>query len=219
MVSERNAQPERWVWRGWKIQEGFLGRRVFQDRRMLFPACVLHSAVPALTLLISTVEHCATVLASSWVELGTEREGFLQMLDKNADFRGQPAAGRPHGKDWHGSLKGCEKTDHGTFSKFCSEEPRWGLGNPQMFKDTHPHLFDITGSKDSIGGNTLRVSSSAKRPWLYGAPFDKNDRLKAVETVRRFRCTMSCEVLRSGDENGHRLRESSRNQSRVWEVP
>jgi hypothetical protein len=45
-------------------------------------------------------------LAESWVELGTERESLLQVLDENANFGGQPAAGRPYGEDWHGSLKG-----------------------------------------------------------------------------------------------------------------
>ena len=49
------------------------------------------------------------------------------------------------------------------------------LGNPQMFKDTHPHLFDIADPKDSCGDNTLRVLSRAKGPRLYGAPLDKND--------------------------------------------
>ncbi len=44
-----------------------------------------------------------------------------------------------------------------------------------MFKDTHPHLFNIAGPKDSRGDNTLRVMSRAKAPRLYGAPLDKND--------------------------------------------
>src|SRR5258708_2378784 len=48
-------------------------------------------------------------LAGSWIELGTEREGLFQVLDENAHFGGQPAAGRPDGNDWHCSLKGCEK--------------------------------------------------------------------------------------------------------------
>jgi hypothetical protein len=59
-------------------------------------------------------EHPATVLTGSWIELGTEREGLLQMLDENANFDGRPAAGRPHCKDWHCSLKGGQKTDDGT---------------------------------------------------------------------------------------------------------
>ena len=62
------------------------------------------------------------------------------MLDENANFGGRPAAGSPHCKDWHGSLKGSQKSDYGTFSKFCREEPGWRLGNTQMFKDTHPQL-------------------------------------------------------------------------------
>ena len=162
------------------------------------------------------VGHPSTGLAGSWVELGTERESLLQVLDENANFGGQSAAGRPHGKDWHSSLKGCQKTDYGTFSEFCGEEPCWRLGNPEMFKDTHPHLFNIAGSKNSCGDNTLRALSRAKAPRLYGAPLDKSDRSKAVEILRRFRCAVSCEVLRSGDQNDHRLRESSRNQSGIW---
>jgi len=159
-----------------------------------------------------------TVLAGSWVELGTERESFIQVLDENANFGRQPPAGRPYGKDWHCSLKGSQKTDDGTFSEFCGEKPCWRLGNPQMFKDAHPQLFNIAGSKDSCGDNTLRVLSRAKAPRLCRAPLDKNDRSKAVEIIWRFRRTVACEVLRSGDENGHRLRESTRNQSGVWKV-
>ncbi len=87
-----------------------------------------------------------------------------------------------------------------------------------MFKDTHPHLFNIAGSKDSSGDNTLRVLSGAKAPRLCGATLDKDNRSKAMEFSRRFRCTKAREVLRSGDENGHRLRESSRNESRVWKI-
>src|SRR5882762_8291761 len=164
-------------------------------------------------------EYPSSGLAGSRVELGTERERFLQVLDENANFGGQPTAGRPYGKDWHCSLKGSQKTDDGTFSEFCGEEPCWRLGNPQMFKDTHPHLLNIAGPKDSCGDNTLRVSPRAKAPRLHGAPLDQNDRSKAVEIVRRFRCAVSCEVLRSGDENDHRLRESSRNQIGVWKIP
>src|SRR5258707_14535261 len=123
------------------------------------------------------------------------------MLNEDADFGRQPTAGRSYGKDWHCSLKGCEKTDDGTFPEFRGEEPRWRLGNPQMFKDAHPHLFDIAGSKDSRGDNTLRVSSRAEAPRLYRAPFDENDGSKAVEIVRRCRRALSGEVLRSGDED------------------
>src|SRR5882757_6611919 len=164
------------------------------------------------------VGHPSTGLAGSWVELGTERESLLQVLDENSNFGGQSAAGRPHGKDWHSSLKGCQKTDYGTFSEFCGEEPCWRLGNPEMFKDAHPHLFNIAGSKDSCGDNPLRALSRAKDPRLYRTSLDKNNRWEAVEIVRRFGCTVACHVLRSGDENGHGLRESARNQSGVWKV-
>ncbi len=163
-------------------------------------------------------EYPSSWLAGSRVELGTERESFLQVLDENANFGGQPTAGRPYGKNWHCSLKGSQKTDDSAFSEFCGEEPCWRLGNPQMFKDTHPHLFNIAGSKDSCGDNSPRVLSRAKAPRLYGAPLDEDDRSKVFEFFRGFRCTKACEVLRSGDENGHRLRESSRNESRVWKI-
>ena len=163
-------------------------------------------------------EYPSTELAGSRGELGTERESFLQVLDENANFGGQPAAGRPYGKDWHCSLKVSQQTDDSAFSKFCGEEPCWRLGNPQMFKDTHPHLFNVAGSKDSCGDNTLRVSSGAKAPWPYGATLDKHDRSKAIEFLRRFRCAEPCEVLGSGDENGRRLREPSSNQSGIWKI-
>src|SRR5882724_4407612 len=87
-----------------------------------------------------------------------------------------------------------------------------------MFQHTHTHLFNIAGAKDSSGYNALCVLSGAKAPWLYGAPLDKNDRPKAVEIVRRFRCTVTREILRGSDENGHRLRESSRDQSGIWKI-
>src|ERR1700726_5122831 len=113
------------------------------------------------------------------------------MLDEDAYFRGQPAASRSNRKDWHRSFKGSQKAYNSTFSEFCGEEPRWRPGNPQMFKDTHPHLFNIAGTKDSCGDNTRRVLSRAKGPRLYGAPLAKNDRSKAFEIVRRFRCAVS----------------------------
>jgi len=70
------------------------------------------------------------VLATSWIELRTKRESLLQVLDEDANFGGHPAAGRPHGKDWHCSFKGRQKTENSTFSEFCGEEPGWRLGNP-----------------------------------------------------------------------------------------
>jgi hypothetical protein len=87
----------------------------------------------------------------------------------------------------HCSFKGSQKTQNSTFSEFCGEEPCWRLSTPQTFKDIHPHLFDIAGSKDSCGDNTLRVLSGPKVPRLCGAPVHKNDRSKAVEIFRRFR--------------------------------
>src|SRR6266478_3997210 len=152
------------------------------------------------------------------IELGTECESLLQMLDEDAYFGGHPATSRPNRKDRHRSFKGSQKAYHSTFSEFCGEEPCWRLGNPQMFKDAHPHLFNIAGSKDSCGDNTLFVLARAKAPRLYRTPLDENDTSKAVEIVRRFRCAVSCEVLRSRDENNHRLREPSRNESGVWEI-
>jgi hypothetical protein len=105
------------------------------------------------------------------------------MLDEDAYFRGQPAASRSNRKDWHRSFKGSQKAYHSTFSEFCGEEPCWRLGNPQMFKDTHPHLFNIAGSKGSCGDNTLCVLARAKAPRLYRTPLDENDTSKAVEIV------------------------------------
>src|ERR1700730_10573471 len=140
------------------------------------------------------------------------------MLDKDAYFRGRPAASRSNRKNRDRSFKGSQKAYNDTFSEFCGEEPCWRLGNPQMFKDTHPHLFKIAGSKDSCGDNTLCVLPRAKAPRLYRTPLDKNDTSKAVEIVRRCRCAVSSEVLRRRDENNHRLRESSRNESGVRKI-
>ena len=82
------------------------------------------------------------------VELGTERESLLEMLDENADFGGQSAAGGPYRKDWHCSLEGGQEADDGTFSEFRGEKPRWRLGNPQVFQDTHPHLFSVVSGTE-----------------------------------------------------------------------
>ena len=140
------------------------------------------------------------------------------MLDEDAYFRGQSAACRPNRKDRHRSFKGSQKAYNGTFSEFCGEEPCWHLGNPKMFKDTHPHLFNIAGSKDSRGDNMLCVRPEAKAPRLRRATLDKDNRSKAIEIFRRFRHAVPREVLRSGDENDHRLRESARNQGGVRKV-
>jgi len=140
------------------------------------------------------------------------------MLDEDANFGGHPATGRPHCKDWYRSLKGTQKANDGTFSEFCGEEPRRRLGNPQMFKDAHSHLFNIASSKDSCGDNAFRFLSGAKDPRLHGATLDKDDRSKAVKILRRLRRTVAREVLRSGDENGRRLRESSCHQRGVWKI-
>jgi hypothetical protein len=164
-----------------------------------------HFLQPDLRLLISVAEHPSTALFGARVELGTERESLLQVLDENADFGGQPAAGKPYGRDWHCSFKGSQKTDNCTFSEFRGEEPCRRLGNPQMFQDTHAHLFDIAGPKDSCGDNTLRVLSRAKAPRLYGAPLDKNDRSKAPEFFRRCRRAVAREVLRSDKQQKWRI--------------
>src|SRR5271154_6440968 len=135
------------------------------------------------------LERCHSL--TRWIELGAEREGLLQVLDEDAYFGGQPAAGRSNREDRHNSFERSQKTDDSAFSEFRREEPSWRLGNPQMFEDTHPHLFNIAGSKDSCGDHTLRVLSGAKAPRLYGAPLDKNDGSKAFEIVGRFRRSMS----------------------------
>jgi hypothetical protein len=85
------------------------------------------------------------------------------MLDENANFGGRLAAGRPHCKDWDRSLEGSQKTDDGTFSEFRREEPCRRLRNTQMFKDTHPQLFNIAGSKDPCRDNTLHVAQGGAK--------------------------------------------------------
>jgi len=97
----------------------------------------------------------AVVLAGPRIELRTERESLLQVLDEDAHFRGHPAACRPNGHDRHGSLKRRQQTKNGAFPQFRGEQPCRPLCNPKMFKDTHPHLFDIAGPKDSRWDNAL----------------------------------------------------------------
>jgi hypothetical protein len=105
------------------------------------------------------------------IKLGTERESLLKVLDEDPYFGRQPAAGRPNRKDRHNSFERRQQTDDSTFSKFRREEPCRRLGDPQMLENTHSHLFDIAGAKNSRGDDTLRVLSRAKAPGLYGALF------------------------------------------------
>lgn len=69
-------------------------------------------------------------LGRSWIELGAQREGLLQMLDEDANLGGHLAAGRSHRKDGHRSLIGREKTENSAFSEFCREKPSRRLCNP-----------------------------------------------------------------------------------------
>src|SRR5580658_7312412 len=101
----------------------------------------------------------AAVLAGPRIELGTERESLLQVLDEDAHFRGNPAACGPDGHDRHGSLKGSQHTKNSAFPQFRGEQPCGRLCNPEMFKDTHPHLFDIAGPKGSRWDNALYAFS------------------------------------------------------------
>jgi len=141
------------------------------------------------------------------------------VLDEDADFGRHPAAGGTHGEDWYRSLIRSEKAENSTFSEFCSEEPRRRLGNPEMFKDTHPHLFYIAGPKDSRRDNAFGALPGAEDPRLRNASLGEDNRSMAREVFRRLRRTVVCEVLRSGDENDHRLGEPSRNQTGVWQIP
>jgi hypothetical protein len=54
-------------------------------------------------------EHPATVLAEPRIELGTERESRLQVLDKDAYFGGQPPASSSNREDRHDSFEGSQK--------------------------------------------------------------------------------------------------------------
>ena len=141
------------------------------------------------------------------------------MLDEDANFGRHPAAGRSHGKDRHCSLKRSEKTYNSSLSEFRGEQPCRRLGDPEMFKHTLPHLFEIAGPKNSAGDNALGVRPGSKAPRLHRTSFYQGDRLEAIKIIRRLRRAVACEVLRSGDKNGHRLRESFRYQSGVRKIP
>src|SRR5271156_888086 len=139
--------------------------------------------------------------AGSRVELGTESESLLQMLDEDAHFGRDTAAGGPDGQDWGWALQGREKKNESTISELCSEEPRGCLGDPKMLQDTHPHLFDIAGSKDAGWHNAFGVLSRAEAPGLHRAAFGEDDPSMISEIFRRLRSAVACEVLGSGDEN------------------
>jgi hypothetical protein len=127
-------------------------------------------------------ERRATFLAGGLrIELGTERESLLQVLDEDAHFRGDPAAGRTNGHDWNGSLQGSQQTQNSAFPQLGGEQPCWRLCNPEMFEDAHPHLFDIAGPKNSRGDDALGAFSGPDTPRLGGPTLDKNNCWKAAE--------------------------------------
>ena len=109
---------------------------------------------------------------------------FSKCSMKIRTFGRQPAACRSNRKDWYSPFVRNEKTYDSAFPEFCGEEPCRRLGDPQMLKDTHPHLFNIVRAKHSRGDNALRVSSRTKAPRLYGASLDKHDRSKTPEFVQ-----------------------------------
>ena len=154
----------------------------------------------------------------SRIELGTESERLLEMLDEDTYFCGDAAACRPDSENWDRALKRGKKTKYSTFSELCSEEPCGCLGDPKMLQDTHPHLFDIAGSKDAGRDNAFGVLSRTEAPRLHRAPFGEDDPSMIAEIFRRLRGAVACEVLRSGDENDDRLSESSCDQSGVWQI-
>jgi hypothetical protein len=118
------------------------------------------------------------------IELRAERESLLQVLDEDAHLGGHAATGRAKGEDGDRSFEWSQKTENGAFSEFGGEEPSGRLGDAEMFKNTHSHLFHVAGSKDSCGDNALRVSAGAKTPGLDGASFNENDRSKALKIFR-----------------------------------
>jgi hypothetical protein len=153
-------------------------------------------------------------LAGPRIELGAEREGLLKVLDEDAHFGGEPTAGRPERMDRHSSFEGCQKTYSGAFSQFGGEQPGWGLGYPEMFQDTHPHLFYIAGSEDAGGDDTL----GTKYPRLHRPSLDKHHGPVTIEIVWRLRRAVPCEVLGCRHENNHRLSEFSSDQIRVRKI-
>ena len=133
------------------------------------------------------------------------------MLYEDPYFGGEPAAGRPERKDRHGSFERRQKTYSGALSQFGGEEPGWRLGYAKMLQHTHPHLFDITRSKESCWNDTL----GTKRPRLHRPTLDKHHGPVTGEIVRGFRRAVPCEVLRCGDENDYRLSEISGDQTSI----
>src|ERR1700693_1343967 len=113
----------------------------------------------------------------------------MTVLDEDAYFGRLPAAGGRTGRIGTVRSKGVRRRITVPSLSSAAKSHAGDLGNPQMFQDTHPHLFNIAGPKHSCADKALRVLSRAKAPRLYGARLDKNGRSKAVEIVRRFRCT------------------------------
>ena len=153
-------------------------------------------------------EHPSQRSGGPWIELGTSRESFLQVLDENANFGRQPAAGRPNGNDWHCSLKGGQKTMTvpSLSSAAKSHAAAWAI--PRCSR-TPIRICSISlVRKIPVGITRLAFCPAPKLHGCTEPPRDKNYSSKAAEFVRRFRDTVACDV-ESGDENGHRLSESS----------
>jgi hypothetical protein len=126
-------------------------------------------------------------LARSPVELGTERESLLQVLDENANFGGQ-AAGRPYGKDGHGSLKRSQKTDDRAFS-WQSQDVR---GPPSASAQYHWferlgktvgifHASSLASRKDAdcaYYSIPIGASRSINAVWTYEHPYDAASPIK-----------------------------------------
>src|SRR5260370_8081569 len=98
---------------------------------MILRTCCVNRLRADFSVLISTTEHPATVLAGPRIELGTERESLLQVLDEDTYFCGQPAASRSNRKHPHSSFEGSQKTYNMTFSESCAEDPSYTPTSPR----------------------------------------------------------------------------------------
>ena len=144
------------------------GLPVNREQSLSLPTSRLPVTYPFTPGIATSESRVPTRLAGPWVELRTKRESLLQVLDEDPNFSRHPTARRPHCKNWHRAFKRSQKTADSAFSSAPqlrrSHAGAWA--NPQMFQDTHPHLFHIAGIERLRWGQC--ASASGPVPKLHG---------------------------------------------------
>ena len=128
------------------------------------------------------------------------------MLDEDAYFGGQPAAGRSNREDRHSSFERSQKTDNSTFSEFCGEEPRWRPGYSAGRKSTID-VTDLIWKRASIKSFSLfaqppemwRAAWNAICELLESGPINRSWYGRSLLRMQRKRCDTRSKAGPSGE--------------------